>query len=206
MKSLRYRSRCVRGQEPAPTDSRPSPALQAPSTAGATRPSVLRFLQGCAEGALGVGPGCGIRGGRGTRHQDRGHQPPRRAPPARLSFSSTWTDPPGAPGAESRARQGPRRRCACAEGAPRSPRELVDYRVRERRRPPRRRRRRRRGCTELGTRYARPGSEAPNPAPHLELKTAVGVRAPFSAGERVIRAQRAVTAPVPRCLALRLGG
>lgn len=114
-----------------------------------------------------------------------------RPHPGRLSFSSTWTDPPTAPAAESGARRGPRRGRACAEGAPRSPRELVNYRVRERTRPrlPWRRRRRRRGGP--------PGTETtpptPIPTPHLELKTLVGLGSPFSAGETVSRAQRAVT-------------
>lgn len=122
-----------------------------------------------------------------------GSRPPApgdgRPHPARLSFSSTWTDPPTAPAAESGAGRGPRRGRACAEGAPRSPRELVNYRVRERTRPrpPRRRRRRRRGAPR--------GLSPPIPAPHLELKTLVGVGSPFSAGETVFRAQRAVTVP-----------
>lgn len=36
------------GQEPAPTDSRPSPAPQAPITAGVTLPPSLLLLQGRA--------------------------------------------------------------------------------------------------------------------------------------------------------------
>ena len=99
----------------------------------------------------------------GAGDEARGSRPraPRdgRPHPARLSFSSTWTDPPTAPAAESGAGRGPRRGRACAEGAPRSPRELVNYRVRERTRPgpPRRRRRRRRGAPR--------GLSPPSPPP-----------------------------------------
>ena len=185
----------------SPQHSRRHSPLRAPVPAGLRRRRPL----GGAPAAESVGGG-----GRGIRIgaiSPRDGRPQRGCPSRQLGRThperpELSLGPGGGRGGDARARRGRRGArvswwiTAYGRGGVRRPRP----------RPPRRRRRRRRGCTELETRYARPGSEAPNPAPHLELKTAVGVGSPFSAGERVIRAQRAVTAPVPRCLALRLGG
>lgn len=134
----------MRGQEPAATNPRPQPPAQPVPLA----PPRSRSSRAAQKARLGWAPAAKSAGGggRGMEGEAAAHSA-GRPQPARLS-SSTWTDPPTAPEAESGARRGPRRGRACAEGAPRSPRELVNYRVRERTRPrpPWRRRRRRRGA------------------------------------------------------------